>query len=254
VTSTPQAGSTGLPALSVRPLADVVKRGVIVRITTPPAAPLLAGLFGAQALLAAQLLTELEPALQSAMGGIGMLSAADLPRGEDTGWILAPFVRAPGPGNASRFSDGRYGVWYGADSQATAQAEVGYHLIRWLAQTKAAPDRLERSVVLALADRQCPLVDLRPPHAADPRVLDPMDYRVAQAFGAQCRHADFWGILWPSVRAPGISVGLLRPRALAQAGPYGTCHALWDGQQVTWQDAPGGNDVRPAQDEPAHER
>ena len=223
-----------LPALTLVPLPTVVPQGALVRVTTPLATPLLTGLFGAQALLALQVIAGLAPGGTEAVGGATALRAADVPVGEGAGWILAPFVRAPGAGNRSRFSDGTYGVWYGADSLATAQAEVGFHLGQWLATTQAAPDHLERSVVEALADPARPVVDLRTADPARSTLLNPSDYTAGQAFGAACRRADFWGVLWPSVRGAGLCAGLFRPRALREARLLHTCHAVWDGQRVTW--------------------
>ncbi|MEO7361347.1 MAG: RES family NAD+ phosphorylase, partial [Gemmatimonadaceae bacterium] len=135
---------SSLSALTVIPINAALAKGVLFRVTTPPIAPLLAGLFGEQALLALQLVAGLNPSGNPDVDGAGLVRADELPQGAGAGWILSPFVRSPGPGNRSRFSDGTYGVWYGADSLATAQAEVGYHLARWLAKTQATPDRLER--------------------------------------------------------------------------------------------------------------
>ena len=229
------AGPTeSLPALTLTPLQLVVPEGMLYRVTMPAAAALLNGLFGAQAWLALQLLVALNPSAYTGVGGVGLVRSSEVPTGDGAGWILAPFVRAPGLDNGSRFSDGSYGVWYGADSVPTAQAEVGYHLARWLAKTQATPDRLERSVVVAYADPARPLIDLRAPGAAPRDVLHPDHYAAARAFGATCRRADFWGLLWPSVRAEGVSAGIFRPRALQQAHAMRTCHATWDGARVTW--------------------
>ncbi len=234
MTSPGEPVSALLPGLTVIPLPAALRKGVLFRVTTPPAAPLLVGLFGEQAMLALQLVAGLNPSGNPAVGGVGLVRADELPQGEGAGWILAPFVRAPGPGNASRFSNGNYGVWYGAGSLATAQAEVGHHLARWLAKSQATPDRFERSVVIALGDPAHPLADLRAPGAAPRHVLHPIDYTAAQAFGGACRRADFWGLLWPSVWGDGVAAGLFRPRALQGAHPISTCHAAWDGERITW--------------------
>ena len=223
-----------LPALTLTPLHHVLPDGSLVRVTTAPAPMLLNGLFGDQAWLALQLVAGLNPTANPSLGGVGLVRESELPRGEGAGWILAPFVRTPGPGNGSRFSDGAHGVWYGANTLPTAQAEVGYHPARWLATSEAAPDRLECSVVIAHADRGCPLVDLRSAEGLPRDVLHPGHYVTSQPFGAACRRTDFWGLLWPSVRAEGLSAGSFRPRALRQAQQLSTCHAIWDGMRVTW--------------------
>ena len=226
------------PRLSLVALdADVLPDGVIVRIVAarPPAA-LLAALYGPDAPLALRVLAATAPVLQRALGGVHLVHPADWPTGPGAGWILAPFVRAPGPDTASRFSDGSYGVWYGADCLATAQAEVAHHLTAYLAKTGAAPDALPRTVLHATPSPLHPVVDLRPAGAAPPGVLDAWTHAASQPFGAHCRQAHQWGLVWPSVRrTEGSCVAVLRPPVLTGCGDVATCTAEWDGRRLTWR-------------------
>lgn len=232
------SAAAGVPRLVTATLdATALPDRVAVRlVAAPPAAPLLTALYGADALLALRVLAATDPVLTRALGGVHLVHPADWPTGPGAGWIAAPFVRAPGPDTASRFSDGRYGVWYGADRVQTAQAEVGHHLAAYLAKTGAAPDALPRRVLHATASPVLPVVDLRPLGAAPPGVLAPSTYGASQAFGAHCRRADQWGLVWPSVRRPeGTCLGVLRPPLLTGCAEVASCTADWDGHILTWQ-------------------
>lgn len=228
-----------LPALTTRPLdATVLAGGVAVRLVAgaPPAA-LLDALYGSDARVALAVLAETDPVLRRALGGVHLVEPGDWPTAAGAGWILAPFVRAPGPHTATRFSDGSYGVWYGAADLVTAQAEVGHHLAAYLAKTEAAPDRVPRRVLHAVPSVDRPVVDLRGAGVAPAGVLDPLSYAAAQAFGAACRRAQHWGLVWPSVRREGgTCIGVLRPPMLVSCTPVGATTAEWDGRVVAWHD------------------
>ncbi len=214
----------------------VLPAGTLTRIVaTPPPRQLLSTLYGADAPAALAVLAATDAVLNRSLGGVHLVQPADWPVCPGAGWILAPFVRAPAGANASRFTDGSYGVWYGAESVATAQAEVGHHLARMLADTVAAPGTLPRTATEATPDPTLPVVDLRPPNPAPADVLDAASYAASQPFGAHCRRAQHWGLLWPSVRRPGgTCVGVLRPPLLVGAREAGTCAAEWDGARLRW--------------------
>jgi hypothetical protein len=227
-----------LPRVTLAPLAaDDLPDGTLARIVAAsPPEPLLRQLYGRDAALALAALALTDPVLHRSLGGVHLVQPADWPAGPGAGWILAPFVRAPGVANATRFSDGRYGVWYGAESVRTALAEVGHHLRAFLAHTQAAPDALPRTILAATPDPARGLVDLRGRGAAPAGVLDPDSYAISQPFGATCRAAEHWGLVWPSVRRRGgTCVGVLRPPALSSARVAGRCVARWDGTSVTWE-------------------
>jgi hypothetical protein len=195
-------------------------------------------LYGPDAPLALAVLAATDPVLRRALGGVHLVHPADWPTGNGAGWILAPFVRAPGPDTATRFSDGSFGVWYGASDLSTAQAEVGHHLASYLAKTAAVPGDLPRTVLHATPSVRHPVVDLRAAGAAPPGVLDARSYVASQQLGAQCRTAHHWGIVWPSVRRTeggGTCVAVLRPPALTGCADVATCTAVWDGRTVRWR-------------------
>ncbi len=229
------------PAITLVPLdRSALPGGVAVRlVAAQPAGVLLASLYGPAALVALAALTATDPVLRPALGGVHLVQPDDWPTAAPTtgtGWILAPFVRAPSPDTATRFSDGAFGVWYGADDLQTAQAEVGHHLARYLARTEAVADTLPRTILHATPSLQHPVIDLRSSAAVPVGVLDPESYTASHVYGRRCRTAQSWGILWPSVRRTGgTCLGILRPPALTHCDPVGTCAAQWDGRTLQWR-------------------
>ena len=150
--------------------------------------------------------------------------------GPGSGPIMAAFTHLNTLG--SRFSAGRYGVFYAARERATAMAETRHHHGRFLAATRQGPLHLPmRLYTVAIEAR---LHDLRQPGSVDAAVYDPESYAVSQALGARLHAAGSAGVAYRSVRQPrGQCVGLFKPR-----GASGCVHAAyllyaWDGQRFT---------------------
>ena len=106
----------------------------------------------------------------------------------------------------SRYSDGSFGVWYGARTLETSIRETVYHFRRdTLASEIAARGRTpiyqERRVHRVRLSAM--LVDLRPLCAEEPRLLAPDDYSYCQSLGAQLRHAALPGLQSLSARHAG---------------------------------------------------
>ncbi|MFO7306076.1 MAG: RES family NAD+ phosphorylase [Gammaproteobacteria bacterium] len=104
---------------------------------------------------------------------------------------------------ASRYSTGRYGVWYGAGTMETSVHETVYHfrkntLASEAARETAKPIVQERRVHLVHCSAA--LVDLRPLVQADKRLVDPDDYTYCQSLGAELRAAFQPGVLTKSAR------------------------------------------------------
>ena len=104
---------------------------------------------------------------------------------EDAEWFNAiawPFKNW----QASRFSDGTYGVWYGSDSVETTVYESVYHWYKGLL-CDAGFDRQE-----VIAERKvywvacgAALLDLRAASNEYPDLLHPSDYSFCQSVGAR---------------------------------------------------------------------
>lgn len=124
--------------------------------------------------------------------------------------VMAAFTHI---GKTSRFTDGTFGVYYAASSQAAAIAETSYHQERFLAATNE-PD-LELTMRTYVNKVVKPLHDIRQnyPQLHDP---DPTAYGPSQAFARQLRETLSWGLLYNSVRLPGHEcVAAFRPPAVS---------------------------------------
>lgn len=150
--------------------------------------------------------------------------------GPGSGPIMAAFSHVNVLG--SRFSDGRYGMFYAARERETAIAETRHHHARFLAATQERPQHLPMRLYTVAIDAA--LHDLRPPQAVPAAVYDPSDYTAARALGARLHAAGSDGLVYRSVRhARGQCVGLFKP-----TGASGCVHAAfllyaWDGARFT---------------------
>lgn len=135
---------------------------------------------------------------------------------EDAQWFNAigwPFRNW----QASRFSDGSYGVWYGSDSIETTVYETAYHWFRGLL-TDAGFDRepvvAERKVYAVACEAA--LLDFRQATSEYPDLLHPSDYAFPQMVGARIHREGHPGILIQSVRRPkGENAAIFNPAVLA---------------------------------------
>lgn len=161
--------------------------------------------------------------------------AIHLVRDEDRrygpGWtpVMAAFCHFSEHG--SRFTDGTFGAYYCALTEATAIAETRYRAERFMQESNEPPMQLQQRVYLA--DLQGELFDLRgnPPGAAP--LLDPDDWSAGQAFGRKAweSHAD--GIVYPSVRDPdGECAAVLRPPVLSATWQGRHLGYEWDGERI----------------------
>lgn len=120
-------------------------------------------------------------------------------------------------GQASRFSDGSFGVWYGSESVETTVWETAWHWYHGLLRD-AGFDRegvvAERKVYAVRCDAA--LLDLRAATGGCPELLHPADYRPAQRVGARIHREGHPGLLVPSVRRPaGENVAVFNPAVLS---------------------------------------
>lgn len=122
---------------------------------------------------------------------------------EDAAWFNAigwPFRHW----QASRFSDGSYGVWYGSAAIETTVYETAYHWFHGLvhdAGFEREAITAERKVYAVACNAA--LLDFRQAVAEYPGLLHPSDYSFSQAIGARIHHEGHPGILIQSVRHAG---------------------------------------------------
>lgn len=166
--------------------------------------------------------------LREEAGAIHMVRKGD--RRYGPGWtpVMAAFCHFNGQG--SRFSDGAFGVYYCALSEATAIAETRYHAERFLRDSSEPPMQLQQRVYLSDLDGK--LRDLREDANATP-LLDPDDWRAGQTLGRQVWEARGDGIVYPSVRDPdGECAAVLRPPVMSATRQGRHLGYEWDGERI----------------------
>ena len=173
------------------------------------------------------------PRLRQARGALSLVPPADRVSGPGATLVMAAFTHLNPEG--SRFSDGSYGVYYAADTLATAVAEVSHHRARFLARTHEP--EIDVDLRWIQADLRQPVHDLRAiaPMSADlSAVYDPDHYAAGQTLGRALRAAGSAALAYHSVRlAGGQCVAVFIPRALSNARPVGHLSLHWDGQRIS---------------------
>ena len=159
---------------------------------------------------------------------------------EDAEWFNAigwPFSHW----QASRFSDGTYGVWYGADSIESTVYESAYHWYRGL----LCDAGFEREAVVAerkvyWVTCKAALLDFRKAALAHAELLHPSDYEFTQMVGARIHREGHPGLLIQSVRRPGgESVAVFNPAVLSN--PSLSCQLTYrlEGGRILVERQPG---------------
>lgn len=136
--------------------------------------------------------------------------------------IQFPFERF----NASRFSRGHFGVWYGSETLNTTVHETAHHWVNGLLRDAGYDDiqgvSIERRVHLV----QChgTLINLMPVKHEWPE-LRSNDYSACQSLGARLHEQNFPGLWTPSARCDGANAAILTPRLLSYPRHY--CHLTY---------------------------
>lgn len=159
---------------------------------------------------------------------------------EDAAWFNAigwPFTHW----QTSRFSDGSYGVWYGADSVETTVYESAYHWYHGLlcdAGFERESVVAERKVYMVAC--KAALLDFRQAALKHSELLHPTDYDFSQLVGARIHREGHPGLLIQSVRQPnGESFAVFNPAVLSN--PQLSCQLTYrlDGGKVVVEKQPG---------------
>lgn len=142
---------------------------------------------------------------------------------------------------SSRFSDGRFGVWYGANTLETSVHETAYHWFHGL----LADAGFEREAVVAerrvhAVACEAMLLDLRKAARKADSMMHRTDYSVAQAVGARLQREGHPGLLAQSVRhEPGLTYAVFNPTVLSNPRVHGhLTYRLEDGH-ITVEQTPG---------------
>jgi len=169
------------------------------------------------------------PRLKNEVGHLELIRRSEIPFGiPGCSYATAPFTHVNPAG--SRFSDGRFGVLYLADTLETALAEVKHHQSLYWSNVPGL--NYERFVFRGLS---CSFVEVGMKDATvlpmtDP-VYDPDDYTDARRLGKLVKDAGCPGLRYNSVRMLGGHCwALMTPRpvlSVIQAAHY---EMVWNGQ------------------------
>lgn len=161
---------------------------------------------------------------------VGIL--ASIPRerwatGPGTSTIMAAFTHLNPEG--SRFSDGRFGVFYASARIETAIRETAFHRERFLLRTREPAMQLQMRCYVTAVD--CPLHDIR---GGFPALHAPDDYAESQRIARELRDANSNGIAYDSVRHRGGECAAIfwpdRVALCVQGKHFAYC---WDGKAIT---------------------
>lgn len=162
------------------------------------------------------------------VGDLHRVAAEDRISGPGASVIMAAFTHT---GNASRFTNGDYGVYYAACDLETAIRETVFHRERFLAATSQAPCEVEMRVHKGTVVK--PMIDVRGAEFVHLLNPDPTQYNVSQLFGAQIRATRAWGILYPSVRKiGGDCIAAFRPPAVSLPVQSKLLAYHWNGKRI----------------------
>lgn len=180
-----------------------------------------------------QALYELEaltnPRIRDEIGDLRRVPDAERISGPGTQFIMTAFTH-PNP-DGSRFSDGRFGVYYAGESLETAILETIHHTERRLKEANLGPRDLEQQVILANLDAE--LWDIRGPEFDTLHDPEPRTYGAGQAVGQEAKAQGIDGILYRSVRrTTGECAAILRPKVLSKARPAQHLIYPWDGHRI----------------------
>jgi len=170
--------------------------------------------------------------LREQFGQLHLVPEEDRIAGPGTTPIMAAFTHLNPQG--SRFTNGRYGVYYAARSIKTAVAETRFHRERFLIATKELPIEVDMRSYASVIDAR--LHDIRKLQSKLPNIYapDPGLYGPAQTFADKLRDDGSNGIIYSSVRdTGGECIAVFRPRILkpvVQGKHY--CY-VWDGTKIT---------------------
>ena len=181
-----------------------------------------------EALYALESLTN--PRIRNEEGELSLVPLADRAFGANASVVMAPFTHLSPQG--TRFTNGRFGAYYAAESVDTAIAETRFHRENFMRATNEAPTELEMRCYLA--DVACDLHDLRGRRIELPDIYDPMSYTSSQKLGADLHAAGANGIAFDSVRrAGGQCVAVFKPRLVQNVRQGVHLRYAWDGAAIS---------------------
>lgn len=171
------------------------------------------------------------PRVRDEVGAIHLVPPERRVSGPNASWVMAPFTHVNVLG--SRFSDGRYGVYYAARHLDTAIRETTHHFARFASHANDPPRRETMRVLVGSIEH--PVDDV---YALDETtkaaILDTDSYAHSHPFGADRRYSDSDGLVYPSVRHEGGQcVAAFWPDVVGVPVQERHLNYEWDGRRVT---------------------
>lgn len=168
--------------------------------------------------------------LRAEKNEIEMISPDHVPTGPGSSYIMAAFSHLNPVG--SRFSDGSFGVFYGAYDYLTAVAESKFHRAQFLSATKEAPIEIDMRVLKAKLSAN--LHDIRKRQNNHQDIYAKNDYAHSQNFAKKLRADGSSGIAYSSVRCEreGDCAAIFLPDALSNCqADHHLCY-VWNGSEI----------------------
>jgi hypothetical protein len=166
--------------------------------------------------------------IQAEAGDLYLLPKTEWVTGSGASIVMAAFTHI---GRASRFTDGRCGIYYAGLDEDTAIAETVFHTERRLRDTDEAPIELDMRSYVGSIEQS--LEDIRGARYARFRDPDVATWPRCQRFGAARREAGAWGLLYRSARHHrGECTAAFRPRAVSIPVPGARLRYCWNGSRV----------------------
>jgi hypothetical protein len=170
------------------------------------------------------------PRIRDEIGELQLVPKADRVAGVNASIVMAPFTHLSPQG--TRFTDGRFGAYYAAESIDTSIAETRFHRENFLRATAQPPIELEMRCYLA--DVSAVLHDLRRRRDELPDIYDPASYTASQRLGRELREAGSNGLAFDSVRRDGGEcVAVFRPRLVQNVRQGVHLRYAWDGSSIS---------------------
>ncbi len=163
--------------------------------------------------------------LREQVGDLSLLASEERVSGKGSTPVMAAFTHI---GSATRFTNGKsYGVYYGANTLATAFAETIYHKEKFLAATNEPDTELTMRCYTNKV-----MLELHDIRAAKFSHLYTDDYHESQHFAKTLRKTGSNGLIYNSVRySGGTCIAAFKPKTVSipkQAGHY---KYIWNGKK-----------------------
>lgn len=178
-------------------------------------------------LYAVQMLTN--PRLQEQLGKIDAIPKHELVFGfSGSSFVMAAFTHLNPDG--SRFSNGDFGVYYGAAQLKDAIEETKYHRARFMRYTNEPAQEIDMRCLVGIFTAN--LVDIRAPKYLDTSYYDKDNYSDSQKLSFQCKLEGLDGITYKSVRGKGDCYALFKPTLISKCNQASHFGYIWDGNAI----------------------